>query len=105
LGKGDGHTQPQIAQGFAVDQLHDHGELVFMVEGGMELGDVDVVEGGQGLHFAAEALHHFGRALIGEENLHRFAAFRDEVLDLIDFTETPGAQLSHHLVVADPLSG
>jgi hypothetical protein len=104
MGQRDARAGAQVAQGFAMDELHHHGKLVLVIKSSMELGDVDVVETGQRLHFAPEPFHHLRRArLVGEQNLHGFAAPGDEVLDFVNHTQAPGAQPRNHFVIPDPL--
>ena len=93
----------QVAQGLAMNQFHDHGQLVLEIKRGVKLGDVDMVKGGESLHFAAEPLHHLRRALVRQQDLHGLAALRDEMLHLVDDAEAAGAELRYHFVIADPL--
>lgn len=47
------------AQGMAFDELHDHDEFAVVTKGGVEFGDVGVVEAGEQLDFAEEASDEF----------------------------------------------
>ena len=87
-----------------MDQLHHHGELVFIVEGLVQRGNIDMIQRGQRLHFAVKPLHHFRRAgLVRQQDLHGFAPLRDQVLHLVYGAETAGAELANDLVIAELL--
>jgi len=102
LPEAEGTLAQAFFQGAPLDVLHDHEELVIGSQRGVQPGDVGMVETGQHLDLAHEALGQIRRlGQVGEEHFHRLGAVGDGVAHLVDLTHSPFAQDANDLIVSD----
>jgi len=89
----------------AVDELHDHDELIVEGECGAKRSDVRMIEAGENFDFAKETVGEiFLASEVGEENLHGLDAVRDGVADLVDFAHASGAEYAEDFIITEALS-
>ena len=89
----------------AVNELHDHHELIIESKRGAQRGDVGMIEAGEDLNFAEEAVSEiFLSGKIGKQDLHGLNAIGNGVADFVDFAHASGAENAENFVVAELLS-
>ena len=90
------------AQGKPLDEFHDHDKFAVVTKGGVEFGDIRVVEAGEQLDFAEKASNDFvGDGTTGGEDLHGLGSIGYGVADLVDLAHSSCAEDACDFVVAD----
>ena len=89
----------------AVDELHDHDELIVERERRAKGSDIRVMEAGEDFDFAEEAVGEiFLAGEVGEENFHGLDAVGNSVADLIDLAHASGAENAEDFIITELLS-
>jgi len=104
-GWGNGALVEARGERDAVNELHDHDELIVEGEGGAQRGDIGVIEAGKDFYFTEKTVGEiFLAGEVGEENFHGLDTVRDGVADLVDFPHASGTEDAEDFVVAEALS-
>src|SRR5580658_616364 len=77
----------------AVDEFHNHDELIVECESGAQSSDVGMIEAGEDFDFAEEAIGEiFLTGEVGQKNFHGLDAVGDGVAHLVDLAHASGAE-------------
>ena len=89
----------------AVDELHNHDELIVERERRAKGSDIRVMEAGEDFDFAEEAVGEiFLAGEVGKENFHGLHAVGNSVADLIYFAHASGAKNTEDFIITELLS-
>ena len=105
LCQGHLHAPASRPQVFAAHQLHHHHQLLAVVKGVVQAGDVGMVQRGKQAHLAQKTLRHLaGAGLLRQQHLQCLGPLRDDVRSLVHSAETAAAQRPDDLVVLHALA-
>ncbi len=103
--RGNGALMKTGGERDAVDELHNHDELIVERESGAQRGDVWMMEAGEDFDFAEESIGEILLAgEVGQKNFHGLDAVGDRVADLVDFAHASGAENAQNFIIAELLS-
>src|ERR1019366_3482651 len=101
-GAGQGAVLEFLIERDAFHELHQHEQLVIHPHGGVQSGDIGMLQAALHFDLAQKTVCQVGLIdQIGKQHFHGFHTVRNDITDLVHLTHAAGSQDADHLVVAD----